>query len=394
MHILIVCDYYQPIGGTEQYIISISQALEESDHRVSVIYGIKTDKTLNIGIRSEHFIPEIAQAAGPLPDRTLRDLAGILRSTRPDVAYVHNVANADLVEAISAMLPTIRYIHDHRFFCPKGDKLFLLTRKTCSRPFGIGCYLNTLWRGCLHPFPHISLPLIHRLRRSFDRHRRVRVVVASEYMRNCLVKNGMAPASIETIPYFSSFLGTSDPKFGNDVLFAGRVIRQKGLLQLIRSMKAWPDDLRLLVAGDGPVMPRALKAVETLNVKQRVCFLGNLTHSELQHYYANCLCVAVPSLWDEPFGIVGIEAMSFSKPVVAFNVGGIPDWLAHGINGYLAPPNNFAALGRFIRQLHEDRPSARRMGAAGRRIYLERFTRERHLAELLHLFGSSNARCA
>jgi glycosyltransferase involved in cell wall biosynthesis len=388
MNILLVCDYYQPLGGTEQYVQSISEALEEIGHRVVVLYGIKTEATLNVPHRSEYHIPEIIRADTEIDKSTWRRLSEIIDATHPDVAYFQNVPNAGLIRAVSKVLPAIRHIHDHRFFCPKGDKLFLISGKTCNRPFGIGCYLNTLWRGCLHPLPNISLPLIYSRKKAFHLHENVRIVVASEYMKKCLSYNGFRLSSIEMIPYFSNFSSTGKCEFNNFVFFAGRIIRQKGLLYLLRSMKSWPQNLQLVVAGDGPEKYRMMKYANALGVNQKVTFLGNLSNLETRSYYEKCLCVAVPSIWDEPFGIVGIEAMSCGKPVVAFGVGGVPDWLTHERNGFVLPRKNSAAMGLAIRQLFNRREIAKQMGEEGRKIYVDGFSRQKHLEKLICLFRS------
>ena len=80
----------------------------------------------------------------------------------------------------------------------------------------------------------------------------------------------------------------------------------------------------------------------------------------------------MPSRWMENFGLTGIEAMSFGKPVVAFRVGGIPDWLEDGVTGYHVPAFNEKMLLYYIRKLIEDRPLAEKMGAAA----LNKFNKE------------------
>jgi glycosyltransferase involved in cell wall biosynthesis len=96
--------------------------------------------------------------------------------------------------------------------------------------------------------------------------------------------------------------------------------------------------------------------------------------------------LVVPSIWPEPFGIVGLEAMTCSKPVVAFDTGGISDWLKDDTNGYLVPVKRADLLAQRIDALLQDRPRAAKMGAEGLRIVRACFSKEQHFDRLLSAF--------
>lgn len=99
--------------------------------------------------------------------------------------------------------------------------------------------------------------------------------------------------------------------------------------------------------------------------------------------------VVVPSVWPEPFGLVGLEAMTCSKPVVAFDTGGISDWLKDGCNGYLVPVKRADLLAERIDSLLRDHHLAVKMGAEGLRIATDRFSKERHFQRLLSVFEAA-----
>jgi glycosyltransferase involved in cell wall biosynthesis len=105
--------------------------------------------------------------------------------------------------------------------------------------------------------------------------------------------------------------------------------------------------------------------VRTLGIGDRVTFVGWVPHGRLAAYYAQARVVAVPSRWAEPFGMVGLEAMWASRPVVAFGVGGIPDWLADGETGFLVAERDTRAFAHALEELLGDPAQAARMGAAG-----------------------------
>lgn len=110
-------------------------------------------------------------------------------------------------------------------------------------------------------------------------------------------------------------------------------------------------------------------------------------HSGVHGPQLDCLLVAVPSLWQEPFGMVGIEAMASGKPVVAFNVGGVSKWLAEGVNGYAVARGDIAGFARKMMKICVDEKLRVFLGKGGRRIYEERFTSEIHMRRLCVIFS-------
>jgi glycosyltransferase involved in cell wall biosynthesis len=133
------------------------------------------------------------------------------------------------------------------------------------------------------------------------------------------------------------------------VLFAGRLSREKGILELVDAARGLP----LLVAGDGPLRARVPGA------------LGWVPHDELQGLYARAAVVACPSL-REGFGVACAEAMAHGKPVVASAVGGLLDLVVDGETGVLVPPGDAGALRAALERLLADAELRRRLGAAGR----------------------------
>jgi glycosyltransferase involved in cell wall biosynthesis len=127
------------------------------------------------------------------------------------------------------------------------------------------------------------------------------------------------------------------------VLFVGRMIEIKGAKYLIRAM---PEVLRhrpgsgLVLIGDGPARQSIEAEVDRLDVGNSVAFLGRRPHSEVVRYLHRCRAAVVPSIVDDGGRTEGmpttvIEAMAAGCPVVGTSVGGIPDIVRHGENGWL-----------------------------------------------------------
>jgi glycosyltransferase involved in cell wall biosynthesis len=112
-------------------------------------------------------------------------------------------------------------------------------------------------------------------------------------------------------------------------------------------------------------------------VAERVRFVGWCGAEEMEERYAQARIVVVPSVWPEPFGLVGIEAMAAGRPVVGIDRGGIRDWLAHGETGLRVAPQP-GALADAVRCLLEERETTARMGAAARERWRALYSPEAH----------------
>ncbi len=141
-----------------------------------------------------------------------------------------------------------------------------------------------------------------------------------------------------------------------EVLFAGRLSPEKGILELVEAAKG----MRLVVAGDGPLRDRVPGA------------LGFVPHDDLGPLYERAAVVACPS-HREGFGVVCAEAMAYGRPVVAGATGGLLDLVVDGETGLLVPPRDVGALRAALERLLEDRELRRRFGTAARERVKERF---------------------
>jgi glycosyltransferase involved in cell wall biosynthesis len=134
-----------------------------------------------------------------------------------------------------------------------------------------------------------------------------------------------------------------------EVLYAGRLAREKGVLELVEAARGLP----LVVAGDGPLRPRVPQA------------RGWVPYEELERLYARAAVVACPSL-REGFGVACAEAMAHGRPVVASAVGGLKELVVDGETGLLVPPADIGALRAALERLLADAALRRRLGAAAR----------------------------
>ena len=151
------------------------------------------------------------------------------------------------------------------------------------------------------------------------------------------------------------------------VLFVGRLDERKGVETLLRAIALLPAAATLDVVGPGPdaYLMRLGQLVAELGLEGRVRF-RQLPRAELGAVYAAADVFVFPSEWDEPFGLVPIEAMACGTPVVATGTGGSSEFLADGVNCLRYPAGDAVALAATIERLAADSVLRARLVAAGR----------------------------
>jgi glycosyltransferase involved in cell wall biosynthesis len=154
------------------------------------------------------------------------------------------------------------------------------------------------------------------------------------------------------------------------VAFAARLSPEKGadvLLRALPAVLARVPDARLIVAGNGPELGRLRKLAADLGIAPRTRFLGHIPHAELDDALASAWVQVIPSLWNEPFGLVAPEAMMRGTAVVASRAGGPAESVVHGETGLLVPSGDPEAMAGALARILSSRETAEAMGAAGRR---------------------------
>jgi glycosyltransferase involved in cell wall biosynthesis len=164
---------------------------------------------------------------------------------------------------------------------------------------------------------------------------------------------------------------------GKRIVFAlGRMTYYKGFEVLIDSAQGLPDDVAVLIGGDGELLQNYKTRAAQLGLAGKVRFLGHIAENELPNYFAACDVYCMPSTARaEAYGVAMLEAMVMGKPIVASDIAGsgVPWVNVDGETGFNVPVRQPQALASAICRLLEDAALRERMGAAGRRRYLNFF---------------------
>lgn len=183
------------------------------------------------------------------------------------------------------------------------------------------------------------------------------------------------------------------------LLFVGRLVERKGVHLLVRALPRILErrPVRLTVVGEGEWADRIRTEAETCGVADRVRLEGFVPEAELRRLYAGCDIFVLPAVVDargdtEGLGVVLLEALRFARPVVASEVGGIPDVVMPGKSGWLVPPGDPEALARRILEVAADPEEARRVGRRGRDWAERRYGWDRITADLIGVYREAIAR--
>lgn len=392
MRILHVNEFYGVAGGLERYLQAICRELEARGHHSAVAYANPRSDDPHPAERPRYLIPTLSQAAALAGQESGQELRRVLEAEKPDIVMIHQLLNAADVATLVSWGPAVRFEHGFTLVCPSRRKMWNASGCMCPRPAGLACQVVAYRERCMPRNPMLGLRLIARTRRLAKLHRRAPVIVGSEFFRQVLLVNDFSAERVHVLPYFTEMPAMVAPLPRSPaVLFAGRLVPEKGVDRLLHALAGVSGAPRLLIAGDGPARPSLQSLAQRLRMAHQVEFLGWLPPAEVEAAMDRVGVVAIPSVWPEGFGIVGIEAMAHGRPVVAFDVGGIHEWLRHGETGLLVPPDDTRAFAEALASLLGDPDRGRRMGEAGRKRVQDRYRPAHHLVRLLALLEATIA---
>jgi glycosyltransferase involved in cell wall biosynthesis len=167
-------------------------------------------------------------------------------------------------------------------------------------------------------------------------------------------------------------LRAHEPKYGIEYL-----LRAASLLKR--------DDVIFVIGGDGSLRPYHEQLAVDLGIKEKTIFVGKIPQGEVPYYYAMSDIVVVPSL-QEAFGLVVSEALACGKPVIGTEVGGIPDQIIDGYNGFLVKPKDPKEIVEKIIWLIDHPDEAKRMGMNGRKMVEEKFDINKRIEKVVSLY--------
>jgi len=387
MKVLFVHDRFGSFGGAESNVLAVAQTLRERGHGVAILHGPGT------GQGEEKWRQTFETRFALTRPRSCENVQAALWSFEPDVLYVHKMADLSVLQMVTGSgVPAVRMVHDHDMYCMRSYKYDWLSRRICTRPASLYCVLRcgaclARNRGGFWPLRWVSYRAKRKeieLNRNF-----CRLVVASEYMRRELLRNGFDENRIcihAPVPRAAEERSVSTFSDRNLIIYSGQIIRGKGVDVLLQALSLVTQPFQCIILGDGNHKGYCEQLAKKLGLEKKVRFAGFVPQDELRRYYAEASLAVMSSVWPEPFGASGLEAMRFGLPVVAFDAGAIREWLINGVNGLLVPWMDTTGFAKRVDELLDDKAFARRLGETARAAVNEQFEFSKYVSNLEALF--------
>lgn len=376
MKILFVCDYFWPfIGGAEiSSTITLSKLSEMGSdisivtHRLPKMSPYQSYNNLRIYRERFFFRHWRVESLNAIQRfffylRAMILITKYVSKNKPDLILTQQlVAIPTTLIARLFQIPVIILVRDYWPICYYRSLLTpdsqicstydscLSETSVCARS-KIAIHLKKLkFFGTVLAIPCSILMCIHTAFAKYIIKRGNAIITVSDFMKNILVQNGFDPRKIKVIhnpiaPEIRDQCGSLDQR-ACSILFVGFLDFKKGLQVLIKAMPqvcAKLKKARLIVVGDGPQKTYFETLVRDLCIEAQTQFLGQISNDHLGGLYNSCSVVIVPSIWPEPFGRVVAEALSFGRPVIASDIGGMSELIDEKV-GVLVPPGDLRAL--------------------------------------------------
>ncbi len=278
------------------------------------------------------------------------DLKKFLKEVKPDIIHLHNIfgMSYSILECCKD-IPTVMTIHDAGFVCP-GLKLLknnktLCNEMLCKKFKYFNCVKNKCFNNSLEASIRHSvlLSVNHKKTKYIDKY-----ITPSNSLKELILKAevGLTKENIHVIPNCLTDKEISvTPNYKNKgyFLYVGRLTEEKGVQYILDALKQLPKDINLHIAGSGE-FETFLKQQAKNNNLTNVSFLGYMNKEQLSEEYSHCIATIVPSKWFEIFGLTNIESFIYGKPVIASNIGGIPEIVENNKTGLLFEPQNIQQL--------------------------------------------------
>lgn len=374
------------MGGAEANILLTADELRRRGHTVGLAHGSGAGRGESEWRNAFAECFALGDSADAL-DRALTQF-------QPDVVFLHKLSDPLVLRSLATCgRPVVRMVHDHDLYCMRSYKYHYFSRRICTRAASAYCVFPcgaSVARGTGAGFP-LRWVSYSAKRREIEVNKTYhRLIVATAYMRDELLRNGFAYDQIEIhapVPRANKSPDTPSFSSRNLIVYSGQIVRGKGVDVLLESLARVTSPFECVILGDGSQRAECERLSSRLGLDGRVRFAGFVPQAEIAGFYRDASLAVMSSVWPEPFGAAGLEAMRCGLPVVAFDAGGIREWLLDGVNGFLVPWMDRGAFARSVDTLLADKVLASRLGQRGRQLADERFNLDGYIDGIEGLLG-------
>lgn len=384
MRILHVHNYYTQPGGEDTVFQAETALLRSRGHEVF--------EYLEFNDRIESMNRASVALQTIWSQSSYQKMKHFLRGTKPEVVHFHNtfplISPSAYYACQDLSVPVVQTLDNQRLMCPAAS--FYRDGKLCLDCLGKTPPWPAILHACyhdsrLHSSVVASMLTLHRWAGTWQS--KVHVFLCStSFYRDLFVQAGLPPEKIVIKPHFVQEHTEADVDnvLGNYALFVGRLDPEKGVKTLL---EAWRHlDFPLKVRGEGRLSDWVRRFVNQHRM-EKIEFLARMDQNELSNLIGNARFLIMPSEgYYETFGMVIIEAYSKGVPVVASNIGVVPELVSDKETGLLFEPGNANDLADKGKWLWNHPAESARMGQNARKEYEQKYTPEKNYETLMNIY--------
>lgn len=396
MRILLVNKFHYLRGGSEKYYFELAKLLKNHGHTVA-FFSMKNENNIKTDDR-EYFVDEIDMNTGSKfealnviyskKNKALMEKA--LEEFKPDIVHINNFQrqlSASIIDAVKEKnIPLIMTAHDLNPICPAS--IMLYNGEVCEDCITKG-YTSCIKKKCIKNSMLKSV-LGYIEKKYYDLHKmfcKVDCIISpSEFNKNQLLKGKLKCNDITVIHNFVNETEKTDYTLGDCAFYFGRLSREKGILNLVEAINNIPG-ARLMIAGDGPEKENIQAYIKEHKLEDRITLLGYLNQNDIRENIRKCRFVAVPSIWYEncPYSI--LETMEIGKPIIGSKIGGIPELIQDGINGFTYEHNDVSELTNKLKKLFNNDETVKQFSKNSKKIFIQNYSAEAYYNKLMAVYN-------
>ena len=398
MRILYCNKYNYPFSGTEVYLFELMELMRSQGHEAALFS--MADPQGEPTLYDRHFIPLIDFKKKSPPGAKIKRAAHAIYSTdarrrmramiadfQPDIVHVrniyHHLSPSILWELKKQKIPVVYHLNDFKLLCPSYN--LVSEGEACE-----ACKGGAFWHAPLAKcYPGMGARLVlaaeayvHRWLRTY--HKCVDLFLApSQFVRDKFVEHGWDGSRFKVLPHFQEVHPLTPHAHARhrSLLYFGRLSSEKGVDDLLRSMRQIPD-MNLAIAGDGPQRAELQVLAQSLQLPN-VEFVGQVGRAQRDSLIARSQFTVLPSHAYETLGKTILESYAEGRAVIASDAGSRRELVRDGETGLLYPTGDVNQLAGAIRLLGSQPELAQQMGRAGWELVRQRYTPEEHHEKLL-----------
>ncbi|MDD3149738.1 MAG: glycosyltransferase family 4 protein [Candidatus Gastranaerophilales bacterium] len=406
MKILIVQNFFTSLGGAEKSAYQEAQLLRKKNHEIYFYstnkepffeqnYKFSSNFPQYIDYRTLSKIDSLKYLFRPLYNKEAEKKLGIfLKEIKPDIVHCHNIYYHLSPSVINICeknkVPVVMTLRDCRLFCPSGT--MMKGKDYCKNDLCLSgnpfyCLINKCKDNSYSKSAIVTSEyLFNRFRKFYDKISYF--ICLSEAIYDIAKKSGIKE---ERLVLINNFLNDEDidnsSKYSDKDYFfyAGRLSGEKSVHTLLEAANMLPQ-AKIRIAGSGDEEENLKQLAKKMNLSN-VEFLGFKNNSELEEEYKNCIAAILPCNWFENFPRGVMEAFNWSKPAIGSRIGGIPEMIDHGKNGFTFEPGNSCELKIYMEKLYNDRNLAAKLGGNGKNKVKKLYGADLHYQKLIDVYN-------